>query len=84
MESGSSRASTSPKGHDGDSLENLLIKIRQQFPGKSFQGLEHLWDGQALPVKRIRVWTWCPETSQMIDFVLESMRNKIKVCVKFL
>ena len=60
VESGSSRASTSPKGHDGDSLGNLLIRIRQQFPGKSFQGLELLWDGQALPVKRIRVWTWVP------------------------
>ena len=44
-----------PDGHDGDTLENLLIKIRQQFPGKSFQALELLWDGQALPVKRIPV-----------------------------
>ena len=49
-----------PNRHDGDTLGNLLIKIRQQFPGKSFQGLELLWDGQALPVKRIRVWTWVP------------------------
>jgi hypothetical protein len=49
-----------PNGHDGDTLENLLIKIRQQFPGKSFQGLELLWDGQALPVKRIPVWIWVP------------------------
>jgi hypothetical protein len=49
-----------PNGHDGDTLENLLIKIRQQFPGKSFQGLELLWDGQASPVKRIPVWISVP------------------------